>query len=128
GGRGLETPHEEPGDISLATPDRELAGGQRAVLGVHAADAHADDGKAVGVRVLAAERLAPDLADAVEPGGPHGREMGEHRPRSDAVVASRHEVAVRRLALHPAPGGAARREDDAPARGLGPRPAESVRA
>src|SRR5215831_9237132 len=120
-GGSLKASHEQPRDVALAAPHRELARGQRPVLGVHAADAHADDGKAVGVGELAAEGLAPDLADAVEPGGPHGGEMGEHRPRGEAVVAPRHEVAVERLAFDAAHGGAARCEDDALDLRLAPR-------
>src|SRR5262249_2450352 len=41
-----------------------------------------------------------------------GREVGKDRPR-EALVASRHEVAVRWLAFDAAHGGAARREDNA---------------
>src|SRR2546428_6428836 len=40
---------EETHDVALAAPDGEIAGGQRPVLGMNAADAHADDGQPMRV-------------------------------------------------------------------------------
>src|SRR6266542_3325448 len=49
GGRRGDAALEEPRDVALAAPDGELAGRLGPILALHPADAHADDGEAVGV-------------------------------------------------------------------------------
>src|SRR6185295_17024464 len=85
----------------------------RAVALVHAADAYADHRHAVGVSIVARERLAPDLAGAVEPARPHWRLVGQARDALGLVVPPRHQVAQRRVLLPAADGGAAAGEDHA---------------
>src|SRR5436190_6709241 len=68
--RRLDARLDHPGDVALAAPHGGVARGRRSILGLHAADAQADDRHLVRVGVVTRERLAPDLAGAVEPARP----------------------------------------------------------
>ena len=65
----------------------------------------------MGVGIGAPERLAPDLAGAVEPAGAQGRLVGERRPRARLLVARVDDVAQWRIALPAGDRGAAAGED-----------------
>src|SRR6267378_4455372 len=67
GGRG-DAELDHPNDVTLTAEDRELARRGRTVRGEHAADADTDRRQIVRVGVVTRDRLAPDLAGAVEAG------------------------------------------------------------
>src|SRR3990172_2692485 len=83
--RRFDASLEEARDVALAAPDGESARGGRRVPRAHAPDPHAKDRQAVGIGVVTAERLAPDLAGAVEAGRPKRRQVRQHRPLPDAL-------------------------------------------
>ncbi len=99
------------GDVAPAAPDRELARLHRPVPFAHVADAQADHGHRRGVGEVPGERLAPDLAAAVEAVRAHRRLVSEHGPIGDVVVAARGQRGVGRVGLDAAHGGAAARVD-----------------
>ena len=102
------------GDVALAAPYRELARPDRPVRRGHASDAQADHRERRGVREVAGEGLAPDLAAAVEPVGARGRLVGEDGPLRHLVVAARDQRRVGLLPLPVAHGGPTARVDHAP--------------
>src|SRR5687767_840834 len=63
----VDAPLDHLDDVSLAAPDGVVAGLTRPVFLVDRADAQAEDRKIGRVRKMPRQRLAPDLAAAVEP-------------------------------------------------------------
>src|SRR5262249_55863701 len=93
--------------------DRVVARFHWPVLRLDATDPDADRRQAVAVGVVARDRLAPDLAGAVE-SRPAGRRLVSHlRKRPRLVVPAGGKGAPRRTPLPGADGGAAGGEDAA---------------
>src|SRR5204862_939081 len=99
--RGVDRELDAAGGVALAAPHRELARALRPVLGAAVADAEADHGQPVDVGVQTPQRLAPQLAAAVEAARPPEGRRGHAlpRPAAELVVPSLDQRAVRHLAL-----------------------------
>src|SRR5207249_9508354 len=117
-----DTELEQPHDVALAAPDREVPHRDGTVFHLDPADADADRGEPVRVRIVARDRFAPDLAGTVEPVRTRRRLVGQRLPRARLGVAPGDQLAVGRVTLPGAHGRPARGVHDAtnarPTRGL----------